>query len=152
MAEIENIYSCMDCPETFLNAKDWEVHKEKTKHTSYTRRGVQMGPSKEAIRVERDVRYDILIPEFLECMAKIAHYGAIKYGDFNWQISRLTGNKGPINHMYKHLNSLRTNEPYDHSELGTERKWHLAAIAFNAMMEFYWENKNDKNDKRPSAV
>jgi len=114
---------------------------------------------KEAIRVERDVRYDILTPEFLEAMAKIAHYGAVKYGDFNWQISRLTGNKGPVNHILKHIMSYQRGEAYDHSELGTGKEWHLAAIAFNAMMEFYWAIQErhehipiSKDDKSPEGT
>lgn len=93
---------------------------------------------KEAIRITRPIRYDILIPRFLDDMARIAYYGAKKYGDFNWQISKLEGDKSSVNHMYKHLTSYRLNEPYDHEELGTQRSLHLVAIAFNAMMEYYW--------------
>jgi len=90
-------------------------------------------------------RYDIIDPEFLELMARVADYGAKKYGDFNWQKSRLEGDKSPINHIYKHLKSYRMDEPYDHPEIaGTDRKMHLIAIAFNAMMEFYWENKKEQ--------
>jgi|SRR6266853_1137432 len=87
------------------------------------------------------VRYDILFPPFLDALAKIAHFGAEKYGDFNWTKSRLRGEKSPINHIYKHLSSYICDEHYDHLELGTERKWHLASIAFNAMMEFYYETE-----------
>lgn len=107
----------------------------------------------EAIRVERDVRFDILDPNFIEMLAKIAHYGAEKYGDFNWHASRLTGNKGPVNHMLKHINSYQKGEPYDHQELGKGSEWHLAAIAFNAMMEFYYvsapktNQSNQGNDR-----
>ena len=41
----------------------------------------------EAVRFETGVRYDILTPEFLHLLAKIADYGAKKYGDFNWKKS-----------------------------------------------------------------
>jgi hypothetical protein len=98
----------------------------------------------EAIRVSHPLRYDILDPAFLEALARIADYGAKKYGDFNWQKSRLSGDKGPINHIYKHLKSYRLNEPYDHPEIGTDRGMHLAAIAFNALMEFYYCTHEDK--------
>lgn len=98
--------------------------------------------NKEAIRDSHPLRYDILDPEFEELMARVADYGAKKYGDFNWHRSRLTGDKGPMNHIRKHWKSYMLNEPYDHPELGTHRKMHLVAIAFNAMMEFYYENKN----------
>lgn len=95
----------------------------------------------EAIRVTHPIRYDILDPEFEELMARIADYGAKKYGDFNWHKSRLTGDKSPMNHIRKHWKSYMLNEPYDHPEIaGDSRKMHLVAIAFNAMMEFYYEN------------
>lgn len=92
-----------------------------------------------AKRNSTSFRYDILDPEFLEVMAKIGHYGAEKYEELNWHKSRLTGEKGPVNHMYKHLGQYTRNKPYDHKEIGEERKIHLAAIAFNAMMEFWYE-------------
>lgn len=93
----------------------------------------------EAKRDHSGVRYDIIMPEFENFMAKIGFYGAQHYGDFNWQKSRLTGNKSPINHIREHLYQYQINEPYDHPEIGIERKIHLAAIAFNAMMEFWYE-------------
>lgn len=93
-----------------------------------------------AKRIDRDIRYDLLDPLFLEYMAKVADFGAKKYGDLNWQKSRLTRDKSPINHIYTHLGSYQKKEPYDHPELGEDPKWHLVAIAFNAMMEFYYEN------------
>ncbi len=104
---------------------------------------------RKAKRISHPIRYDILDPDFLEDLAKIADYGAKKYGDLNWQLSRLTGDKGPINHIYKHLGSYRKNEPYDHEELGTSKSLHLAAIAFNAMMEYYWVKKEEKEPYRP---
>jgi hypothetical protein len=99
----------------------------------------------EAIRVSHPIRYDILDPEFLEALAKIADYGAKKYGDFNWQKSHLSGDKSAVNHIYKHLKSFRLEEPYDHPEIaGDGKEMHLVAIAFNAMMEFYWVMKEKK--------
>jgi hypothetical protein len=98
-----------------------------------------------AKRISHPLRYDILDPEFLEILAKIADYGAKKYGDFNWQKSHLEGDKSTINHIYKHLKSFRMNEAYDHPEIaGAGKEMHLAAIAFNAMMEFYWVMKEKK--------
>lgn len=97
----------------------------------------------EAQRNPISVRYDILDPDFLKSLAQIAHYGAEIYGDFNWHKSRLEGDKSPVNHIYKHLGAYRNAEPYDHKELGQARKWHLAAVAFNAMMEFWYENQED---------
>ena len=94
----------------------------------------------EAKRNPQNLRYDILDPEFEDLMAKIADYGAKKYGELNWHISRLEGDKSPINHIRKHLNKYRLKQPYDHSEIGLDPKIHLVAIAFNAMMEFYYES------------
>jgi dATP/dGTP diphosphohydrolase len=100
--------------------------------------------SQEAKRNPQNLRYDILDPLFLEHLARIADYGAKKYGDLNWHQSHLEGDKSAINHIYKHLKSFRLEEPYDHQELGSGKEWHLAAIAFNAMMEFYWVMKEKK--------
>src|SRR6266851_2728140 len=102
---------------------------------------------KKAKRISHPIRYDILDPDFLEDLAKIADFGAKKYGDFNWHLSKLTGNKGPINHIYKHLGSYRKNEPYDHEELGTQRSMNLVAIAFNAMMEYFWAKEEEEENK-----
>ena len=91
---------------------------------------------------ERDLvryRYDILYWQFLYNMAIIASFGAQKYGDFNWQKSRLSGGNSCPNHIAEHLRSYMTRMPYDHLELGDDPKYHLVAIAFNAMMEFWYE-------------
>ena len=92
-----------------------------------------------ATRFPVDFRFDILDPEFILTLSKIGNHGAKKYGDFNYQKSRLTGINGAVNHMYHHLHKYQTNKLYDHEDVGTERKYHLAAIAFNAMMEFWYE-------------
>jgi hypothetical protein len=72
-------------------------------------------------------------------MARLAAVGAKKYGDFNWHKSRLTGDRSPINHIREHLRQYQQNVPYDHTELTNERKGHLVAIAFNAMIEYWYE-------------
>jgi Domain of unknown function (DUF5664) len=99
----------------------------------------------EAKRNKIGLRFDIIDPNFLKALAQIGYYGADKYGDLNWQKSRLDGEKGPINHIYDHLHKYRTREPYDHEVIGTKRKYHLAAIAFNAMMEFWYEEQAECN-------
>lgn len=83
-----------------------------------------------------EFRYDILDPRFIEMMAVLANYGAEKYGDFNWQKSKLGGEKSPVNHIHQHLVDYQLNREYDHFD--GDIRWHLIAIAFNAMMEFYW--------------
>src|SRR5512139_1710607 len=82
-------------------------------------------------------RYDLLDSDFLRAMALIGGFGARKYGDRNWQFSKLEGDKSPINHIMKHFVAYQNREGYDHIEVGSEPYNHLAAIAFNAMMEFY---------------
>ena len=96
-------------------------------------------PETLAKRDKRSFRYDIISGSFLYAMAQIANYGVEHYGEGNWMKSRLVGNSSPINHMMAHIVKYQQNEPYDHLEIGAERRIHLAAIAFNAMMEYYYE-------------
>ena len=88
-------------------------------------------------------RYDVLYWNFIHAMAEIGYLGAEKYGDFNYQQPGLTREKSPVNHIANHLGSYIDNHPYDHPEVGKERKYHLAAIAFNAMIEWYHECHKD---------
>jgi hypothetical protein len=100
-----------------------------------------------AIRNEIKLRYDLLDFNFIEAMAKIAHYGVITYGEGNWRKSRLVRDKSPINHIIKHVKQFLGKEEYDHPEIGKGYKMQLAAIAFNAMMEFYYVEKEEKVEK-----
>jgi hypothetical protein len=100
--------------------------------------GLPLPLAEQAKRDPVGYRYDILDVEFLELMAKIAAYGAKKYGDLNWHKSRLDGEKGPMNHLMNHYKMYMNMEPYDHGEVTDSPACHLAAIAFNAMMEFYY--------------
>lgn len=84
-------------------------------------------------------RYDVLYWNFIHAMAEIGHFGAEKYGEFNYRQPGLQRDKSPINHIANHLRKFIENEPYDHSEIGNACKLHLAAIAFNAMMAFWHE-------------
>lgn len=93
----------------------------------------------QARRGKVDFRYDLLDNEFLRAIASVGNHGAKKYGDFNYTKSRLVGIDGPINHIFGHIVRYQANEQYDHDDVGHERKYHLAAIAFNAMMEFWYE-------------
>jgi hypothetical protein len=44
-----------------------------------------------------------------------------------------------------HLMQYQSGELYDHAEIGTSKSIHLVAIAYNAMMEFWYE-ENLKNE------
>lgn len=95
-------------------------------------------PAEIAKREIFSYRYDVIDPEFEDLMARIGDYGAKKYGDFNWTKSRLTGNQSPLVHALYHINQYRQNKPYDHEEIGSEPNIHLAAAAFNLMMEYWY--------------
>lgn len=97
---------------------------------------------KEAKRDPVNYRYDILYWNFIHAMAEIGHFGAEKYGDFNYRQPGLVREKSPINHIANHLRHYLEGHMYDHNEIGSSKKYHLAAIAFNAMMEF-WHYEND---------
>ena len=85
-------------------------------------------------------RYDILYWNFIHAMAEIGAIGAEKYGEFNYQKPGLERDKSPINHIANHLREFIEKVPYNHKEVGNAKKYHLAAIAFNAMMQFWHED------------
>jgi hypothetical protein len=88
-------------------------------------------------RVAVDYRYDAINPDFLKWLARIGGYAAEKYGSWEqYRDARLTGEKSPVNHIYEHLRSFVTGEAYDHFD--GDVRWHLVAVAYNAMMEFYY--------------
>ena len=125
-----NIYPCYFCEKKFPS------HEVAVKHM------VECGLDSQPNVARRDkvnYRYDILYWNFIHSMAEIAHLGAEKYGDFNYRQPGLTRDKSPVNHIANHLRRYLENESYDHHFLGIEKKWHLVAIAFNAMMEFWHE-------------
>lgn len=91
----------------------------------------------EARRNPVDYRYDAIDPEFLKMLAMIAAYAHEKYGRWdNYKDGRLDEDRGPVNHIYEHLRQYRSRETYDHFD--GSNGWHLAAIAYNAMMEYFY--------------
>jgi hypothetical protein len=80
------------------------------------------------------VRFDLLDFEFLQALAHIAHVGAEKYGDRNWQ-KGLAGSKGGLNHAVKHIAEYQTGVLNDYGP----RRLHLAQAAWNLMAEFYFD-------------
>jgi len=84
-----------------------------------------------------DYRYDAINPSFLKMLARIGSYADQKYGAWEqYTKARLVGEKSPVNHIQEHLRQFVEGEPYDHFD--GDVRWHLAAIAYNAMMEFYY--------------
>ena len=93
---------------------------------------------------ENKLRFDLIIPEFEEAMAKVLTHGAQKYGENNWQ--KVEGAKARyIAALQRHLNEYRKGYMYD-PDSGCE---HLAQIAVNAMFLHWFYNfsyrTNDAN-------
>jgi hypothetical protein len=91
-------------------------------------------------RVPVDYIYLALNPDFLHWMARIGHYASEKYGAWEqYTGARLVGEKASINHIFDHLRKYQIGEKYDHFDGDT--RWHLVAVAYNAMMEFYYHSR-----------
>jgi hypothetical protein len=100
------------------------------------------GPSPTDVpkRIPVDYRYDALNPAFMKLLARIGSYADAKYGSWSqYTQGRLTGEKSPVNHIGEHLRAYVMGEPYDHFD--GDPRWHLAAIAYNAMMAYYYHSK-----------
>lgn len=93
----------------------------------------------QAKRLPVDYRYDALNWDFIHMMAEVAHLGGQKYGAPEQYISaRLIGEKSPMNHILNHYREYMKGEPHDHFQ---DLEHHLAVIAYNAMMEFYYHRQ-----------
>lgn len=91
---------------------------------------------KEARRHSVDFLYHLLNWDFIKDMARIAAYAHAKYGSVQqYTDSRLSGDKSPVNHMIEHIRMYQCEEKHDH--FGTV-EMQLAAVAYNAMMEYYY--------------
>ena len=92
-------------------------------------------------RVPVDYRYDAVNPNFLKGLAMIGAYASEKYGSFEqYTGARLEGEKSPVNHIYEHLRRFQMQEDYEHFD--GHPRWHLVAIAYNCMMEFFYVTKH----------
>lgn len=94
----------------------------------------------QAKRNPVDFDYTVLYRPFLHAMAQIGHYGASKYGHGNWKLSPLVHDKSPQNHLEGHLTELAEGRPHDHFHT---LRHQIAAIGFNAMMMFYWMEREE---------
>lgn len=88
--------------------------------------------------------YEHLIPQFLEAMEDIGRYGEQKYGAESFRQRSKRNDRTRINrtepienmtHANEHFRMAINGEIHDHFKT---RKHQLAAVAFNAMMEFYF--------------
>lgn len=106
----------------------------------------QKGGRRDAVQF----RYDLLNWDFLAGMAVVAAYASTKYddtptqpwGELNYQQHELAGEKSPLNHIGHHYHQYITGQPYD--KFDKDRGWHLIAIAYNAMMAFYYLDKKQR--------
>jgi len=97
-----------------------------------------------AKRVPVDYIYHQLNWDFIHGMAQIASYAAHKYGSVQqYADSRLAGEKSPVNHMLRHMGQYITGEKHDHFQT---MEAHLLAIAYNAMMEYYYFKQYGRED------
>ena len=81
-------------------------------------------------------RFDLLVPEFIEEMAKVMTFGANKYAPDNWKKVE-NGYQRYLGAAYRHLNADHKGEDND-NESGLS---HLAHAACCLMM-MYWFKKN----------
>lgn len=105
----------------------------------------------EPKRVPVDFRHDAVNPEFLQFMARIGGYAQSKYGDpMQYLKSRMTADRGPINHARNHIGEYQMNVAHDH--FGADPRWQLAAAAYNLMMEFTYLSQGADPDTFPPTT
>lgn len=101
-----------------------------------TERFTGQDPSKGVNREPLKHNFAGLNWEFLRIVAEICPYAAEKYGSVEQYADiRPEGEQSPVNHIFTHAAKYIANEPHD--KFG-DLKHHLAAIAYNAMMEYYY--------------
>lgn len=81
---------------------------------------------------------DLIVPEFIEGIAKVMTMGAKKYGIENWK--KGLERRRILAALYRHLLAYHKGEKYDEeSELN-----HLLHVAVNAMFLFWYDEVNKK--------
>lgn len=101
---------------------------------------------KQSADIPTGSEYAFLIPEFIAAMNDIGRHGHAKYAEQSFQARRAVGDnsRGSLlrtqpteiaRHAQEHFAAYLAGEMHDH--FGT-RQHQLAAVAFNAMMEFYF--------------
>lgn len=97
------------------------------------------------------VAYEFLHPKFIEAMQDIGRYGYEKYGEdsFEARVRKGDSTRGELartrpgqiaEHAEAHFDMYLRGIPHDHFNT---RRHQLAAVAFNAMMEFYFAGLAD---------
>ena len=96
-------------------------------------------------------QFEFLETAFLEAMNDIGRYGAEKYGEQSFQVRAERGDRSRnstrtqsfeiAKHARDHFRDHLAGKKHDHFNT---RRHNLAAVAFNAMMEFYFEGLEDE--------
>ena len=97
-----------------------------------------------------------LSENFVQAMDDIGRYGHEKYGEFSFYHRRAAGDNSRgdhprtapeaiASHAAEHFQMHLRGELHDHFKT---RKHQLAAVAFNAMMEFYFAGLEEETGKR----
>lgn len=81
---------------------------------------------------------DLVIPEFIEDIAKVLTFGAQKYEPYNWQNN--LKRERMLSALYRHLLAYHKGEKYD-KETGLN---HLAHVAVNAMFLHWYDEVKKK--------
>lgn len=100
-------------------------------------------------RVPVNYNFQSLYWSFIKHMAIVGKWGGDKRGESGignptYMNAPYLGDKSPLNHMAHHMTEYILNKPHT---LGST-KWHLVAIAFNAMIEFFWFEKGEKESDK----
>jgi len=106
-----------------------EAKKTFLKHCGFTSQNTFDKAQRDPI----EERFDLIPPEATQIIAQVFGVGAERYGDTNWQKSRLEGEKGPINHALRHINSYQRNDG--------DKIEHLSHAIVNLIMEYWYEVK-----------
>ena len=102
-------------------------------------------PKLNTVGVKEDngkLRYDLLIPEFLEEMAKIITYGCSIYGERNWQ--KVPNGRARFEAAcFRHLQEFRKGNILN-EETKEDVFYHVAHIAINAMFLYHFEKERQE--------
>lgn len=101
-------------------------------------------PIQQGVKFDTDKpRYDLIPPEIEEAVAKVLTFGAIKYGDRNWELGMDWGRVYAA--LRRHMGAWWSGEDND-PETGMPHTWHAACcIAFLTT----YEARGVGTDNRP---
>lgn len=112
-------------------------------HTPAPGCGPAVLASNEPTRQATGLRFDLIPGDVMAEIARVFAEGAEKYGDYNWQKGRMTGDKDPINHALKHVLYYNSG-----TADGTDLELHLRHAIVNLMFELHYQINPDKYGDR----